>query len=74
MPPASASNLTSKLMSDRQRKRNAVINEMTFMTGNDSHLDNETQRIYSRITNERKEQAIEQEKKTRMQSNEFSLT
>lgn len=59
MPPASVSNLTSKLMSDRQRKRNAVINEMTFMTGNDTCLDNETQRIYTRIAAERKEQAIE---------------
>lgn len=66
MPPASASNLTSKLMSDRQRKRNAVMNEMTFMTGNDTCLDNETQRIYSRINAERKEQALEEEKKTRL--------
>jgi len=53
-------------MSDRQRKRNAVMNEMTFMTGNDTCLDNETQRIYTRIIAERKEQAIEEEKKTRL--------
>ena len=61
-------------MSDRQRKRNAAINEMTFMTGNDSHMDNETFRIYSRIAAERKEQQIEQEKKTHLLENEFSMT
>lgn len=49
--------LTVKLQSDsRQRKRTAALTEMTFMTGAESLGDNnETMRIYQRITKERKD-------------------
>ena len=62
----------SRLQSDRQKRRNAAMNDMTFMSAQPTNAeDNETYKIYARVQAERKDRAESEEANRKIEMQKF---